>query len=189
MLSEITYLSWLSGSFLLPSSFHMFLFLPDSRLLFTRDALEQHMAVNFFSPLLLTLLLLPALARARGARVVNVNSIVSTPPYCGFFLCTESISFLWIVALDWFSVSMWVQYHLHRVLLPLLKDDVPPPAYLCHWRLAQRSIFLHCSLWSQLLCLSRCTRGMAWMSTTSTSSDSQPGSPLRSAIAPASSRR
>ena len=49
---------------------------PDNTLYFTRDGVEQHMAVNFLSPLLLTVLLAPALARARGARVVNVSSVV-----------------------------------------------------------------------------------------------------------------
>lgn len=40
----------------------------------TMDGLEEHVQVNFLSPLLLTLLLLPALKRAQGARVVNLSS-------------------------------------------------------------------------------------------------------------------
>ncbi|CAI7918163.1 unnamed protein product [Closterium sp. NIES-54] len=40
----------------------------------TADGLEEHIAVNCMCPLLLSLLLLPSLLRAHGARIVNVSS-------------------------------------------------------------------------------------------------------------------
>ena len=40
----------------------------------TSEGLEQTMAVNYFAPFALTLKLLPSLARASGARIVNVTS-------------------------------------------------------------------------------------------------------------------
>ncbi|CAI5963713.1 unnamed protein product [Closterium sp. NIES-64] len=40
----------------------------------TADGVEEHIAVNCLCPLLLSLLLLPSLLRAHGARIVNVSS-------------------------------------------------------------------------------------------------------------------
>ena len=44
---------------------------------FSKDGCEQHMQVNHLAPALLTVLLLPSLARGAPSRVVMVNSIVS----------------------------------------------------------------------------------------------------------------
>lgn len=49
------------------------------RLRVTAEGLEEHAAVNYLAPSLLSLLLLPALKQAGGARVINVNSIVGHP--------------------------------------------------------------------------------------------------------------
>lgn len=46
----------------------------------TLDGMEEHIQVNFLSPLLLTLLLLPSLQNAGGARVVHLSSRVSHDP-------------------------------------------------------------------------------------------------------------
>ena len=40
----------------------------------TREGLEETMAVNYFAPFAMTLMLLPSLLRAPGARIVNVTS-------------------------------------------------------------------------------------------------------------------
>lgn len=45
----------------------------------TAEGFEEHAAVNFLAPSLLTLLMLPALKQAGEARVINVNSIVGHP--------------------------------------------------------------------------------------------------------------
>lgn len=44
---------------------------------FSKDGCERHMQVNHLAPALLTVLLLPSLARGAPSRVVMVNSIVS----------------------------------------------------------------------------------------------------------------
>lgn len=49
---------------------------------FSKDGCEQHMQVNHLAPALLTVLLLPSLARGAPSRVVMVNSIVSSPCVC-----------------------------------------------------------------------------------------------------------
>ena len=49
----------------------------------TAEAFEEHAAVNYLAPSLLTLLLLPALKQGGEARVVNVSSIVGHPLFRG----------------------------------------------------------------------------------------------------------
>ena len=49
----------------------------------TAEGFEEHAAVNYLAPSLLTLLLLPALRQAGEARVINVNSIVGHPLFWG----------------------------------------------------------------------------------------------------------
>lgn len=53
---------------------------------FSKDGCEQHMQVNHLAPALLTVLLLPSLARGAPSRVVMVNSIVSFLIRCVFYV-------------------------------------------------------------------------------------------------------
>lgn len=53
----------------------------------TSDGWEEHFSVNYLSQSLMTLLLLPNLKLADGARVVNVSSkVMSTLHFCCFIL-------------------------------------------------------------------------------------------------------
>jgi NAD(P)-dependent dehydrogenase (short-subunit alcohol dehydrogenase family) len=46
---------------------------------FSKDGHEQHMQVNHLAPALMAMLLIPSLLRGSPSRIVNVNSIVSSP--------------------------------------------------------------------------------------------------------------
>ena len=61
-----------------PSRDLFFSFLYAGKHKLTCDSYEEHFMVNFLAPSLLTLLLLPYLAKAGDARVVNVNSQART---------------------------------------------------------------------------------------------------------------
>lgn len=93
---------------------------------FSKDGCEQHMQVNHLAPALLTVLLLPSLARGAPSRVVMVNSIVSFP-ICSLF--SESSTYCPTVS----GMQKWVHLFLgSSVIWKLIQWSFPMHLDTCN---------------------------------------------------------